>query len=195
MKHLLLRILDVAAAAVSATTAGLPSGHPAAALAHLGQPHPARDTRTTQAPGRLRRGHRGRRLSGVPAPAAPAWPPPGQGRPEIPRWSLDGLGEDRGASGIQGESLPPAQVSDRHSWREWAAGPGSRRASAVDVTLGLGSGLDVCAGRPRTRSGAPRGTAAGPTASVRGRRRSTPQGRASTAGEELRCPEPGTPWR
>ena len=34
-----------------------------------------------------------------------------------------------------------------------------------------------------------------PTASVRGRRRSTPQGRASAAGEELRCPESGPPWR
>lgn len=182
MKHFLLRILDVAAAAVSATTAGLPSGHPAATLAHLGQPHPARDTQTNHAPRRPRR-HRGRHRSRVSAPAAPAWLPPMQGRPEVPRWSLDGLGEDRGASGLQSGSLPSAQVPDRHSWREWAAGAGSRRASAVDVTLGLGSGMDVCAGPPSTQERHAAWDSRRPAASVRVWRRSTPRGRASTPGK------------
>ena len=124
MIRILHRILDFAAVAGSVSV----TAHPAAALAHLGQPRAARPTR------------RARRRS--------ATPQPGQRRREGAPWALNDPVDGRTGSGGHGDEVPAAHAPERLTWLTWSAGDGSRRAGSVDGTLGLASGLDTCPGPP-----------------------------------------------
>ena len=136
MIRILHRILDFTAVAGRMSV----TAHPAAALAHLGQPRPPRPTKRAR-----RRG---------------ATPQHGQRRREGAPWALNDPVDGGTGSGGHGDEIPAAHAPERLTWLTWAAGDGSRRAGSVDGTLGLASELDTYPGAPPT----PERRAAGDTA-------------------------------
>lgn len=124
MIRILHRFLDFAAAAgrVSVTA------HPAAAMAHLGQPRAPRPTR------------RARRRSTTPQPVQRRW--------EAAPWALNDLVDGGTGSDGRGDEMPAAHAPERLTWLTWSAGDGSRRAESLDGTLGLAAGLDPYPGPP-----------------------------------------------
>lgn len=101
MIRILHRILDIAAAAGGVAV----TAHPAAALAHLGQPRAPRPT--------------------TPARWRSTAPQPAQRSRTGASWALNDRVDGRVGSGGHGDEMPAAHAPERLTWLRWARGAGS----------------------------------------------------------------------